>query len=74
MRIAGYCILVALRLAQLAVSPVYSVRTFVSFGRSLTLPCDGAPAGMWIGCFNRMSFLIGFLWPNSTPEPFPLET
>ncbi|XP_064176659.1 carcinoembryonic antigen-related cell adhesion molecule 1-like [Anguilla rostrata] len=44
MRIAGYCILVALRLAQMAVSPVYSVRTFVSFGRSLTLPCDGDPS------------------------------
>ncbi|XP_064155666.1 uncharacterized protein LOC135234720 isoform X5 [Anguilla rostrata] len=44
MRIAGYGILVALRLAQLAVPPVYSVRTFVSFGCSLTLPCHGDPS------------------------------
>ncbi|XP_064176552.1 immunoglobulin superfamily member 3-like isoform X4 [Anguilla rostrata] len=44
MRIAGYGILVSLQLAQLAVSPVYSVRTSVSFGHSLTLPCHGAPS------------------------------
>ncbi|XP_064174555.1 uncharacterized protein LOC135245440 [Anguilla rostrata] len=30
--------------ALLAASPVYSVRMFVSFGRSLTLPCHGAPS------------------------------
>ncbi|KAG5830183.1 hypothetical protein ANANG_G00315470 [Anguilla anguilla] len=40
MRFAGVCVL----LAQLAVSPVYSVRMFVSFGHSLTLPCHGAPS------------------------------
>ncbi|KAG5830175.1 hypothetical protein ANANG_G00315480 [Anguilla anguilla] len=30
--------------ALLAASPVYSVRMFVSFGRSLTLPCRGDPS------------------------------
>ncbi|XP_064165778.1 uncharacterized protein LOC135240344 [Anguilla rostrata] len=40
MRFASFCVL----LAQLAASPVYSVRVFVSFGHSLTLPCHGAPS------------------------------
>ncbi|XP_035235493.1 uncharacterized protein LOC118206657 isoform X6 [Anguilla anguilla] len=40
MRFASFCFL----LAHLAVSPVYSVRMFVSFGHSLTLPCHGAPS------------------------------
>ncbi|XP_035257480.1 uncharacterized protein LOC118218854 isoform X1 [Anguilla anguilla] len=30
--------------AQLAASPVYSVHMFVNIGRSLTLPCRGAPS------------------------------
>uniref|UniRef100_A0A0E9UTU1 Uncharacterized protein n=1 Tax=Anguilla anguilla TaxID=7936 RepID=A0A0E9UTU1_ANGAN len=29
---------------------------------------------MWSGGFNSMSFLTGCMWPNSTPEPFLLET
>ncbi|KAG5830337.1 hypothetical protein ANANG_G00309390 [Anguilla anguilla] len=39
-RCASFCVLLAL----LAASPVYSVRMFVNIGRSLTLPCRGAPS------------------------------